>query len=226
MDRKIKDILENFVKYVRHPYIFNDLTARAIEKTKGEGFYHKETIDLSVAHTDQEYVFDGDYISIESVASDVTLKLNSTKNKTIDLTKYSEIYGPFKKFYITNSALSGNLVLNIGTKGMFKLKKQNKDYIPVHKDDQQATAQTDTVLWNPTSGKKFVMTDLMISVDTAMTVHIEDGATTIYEWYLAQNGGVVINLKTPYHSVLADNNLTYTSSALGKISITVEGYEE
>lgn len=104
-------------------------------------------------------------------------------------------------------------------------KKGDSNYTKFHKDDQQTTAQTDTILWNPTAGKKFVVTDIVISVDTAMTVHIEDATTKIFEFYLAANGGVVMNLQTPYQSILADNDLTYTSSTAGKISIEVLGYE-
>jgi len=99
------------------------------------------------------------------------------------------------------------------------------EYTPVHKDDQQSTQQTDKALWTPASGKKFALTDLIISVDTAMTVTVKDGTATIYEFYLAANGGAVINLKTPYVSSAADNVLKYSTSTAGKISISVEGYE-
>lgn len=97
---------------------------------------------------------------------------------------------------------------------------------PISKHDKQTTAQTDKALWTPSSGKKFVITDIIISVDTAMTVTLKDGGEEKFEFYLAANGGVVINLKTPYKSTAADNVLTYSSSAAGTVSITVLGWEE
>jgi len=103
--------------------------------------------------------------------------------------------------------------------------KGDTSYTKVHKDDQQTTAQTNTTLWDPTGGKKFVITDIIISVDTAMTVTLKDEAAVIFEFYFAANGGCVINLQTPYESTTADNILKYTTSTNGKTSITIEGYE-
>lgn len=118
------------------------------------------------------------------------------------------------------------IVLAAGTNIIGYVKDAGVSYTPVHNNDEQTTAQTDTTLWDPTEGNKFVITDIVVSVDTAMTVHIEDGTTKIYEWHFAANGGCVMNLKTSYVSTAANNNLTYTSSAAGKVSIAVDGYEE
>jgi len=120
---------------------------------------------------------------------------------------------------------SGRLELGPSTQIIGAVKRDIVNYTKVHKDDQQTTAQTDTTLWDPTAGKKFVITDISVSTDTAMTIFLEDSATKIYEWYFAANGGCITNLQTPYQSTTADNNLTYTTSADGKTSISVEGYE-
>lgn len=111
------------------------------------------------------------------------------------------------------------------TSGTVTAEKGDTSYTKVHKDDQQTTAQTATTLWDPTGGKKFVITDIIISTDTAMTITLIDQAAVIYEFYFAANGGCVINLQTPYESTTADNILKYTTSANGKTSISIEGYE-
>jgi len=112
-----------------------------------------------------------------------------------------------------------------GTNTIGTVRTATPNYTFVHKHDEQTTAQTDKVLWDPTAGKKFVITDIVVSVDTAMDVHLEDGTTKIYQWHFAANGGCVMNLRTPYQSTTANNNLTYTTSTAGKISIAVDGYE-
>ena len=115
--------------------------------------------------------------------------------------------------------------LPTGTNIIGAVKQDIVNWTAVHKDDQQTTAQTNTDLWTPAGGKKFVLTDIIVSVDTAMTVTFLDEAAKIIEVYLAANGGFTHQFKTPYPSATADNDLKYTTSTDGKISITVEGYE-
>jgi Right handed beta helix region len=134
MDRKIADALEKQADLMKTPFIQNDITERLLEKTGGEGLYNKFTIDLSVAHTDEEYFFSGDRLTVEDVDDAVTIKLNSRKNDPIDLQKIPEIHAPITKFYVTNDAGSGDLKLLCGSKGMFEAKKKleivtNADYI-------------------------------------------------------------------------------------------------
>jgi len=105
------------------------------------------------------------------------------------------------------------------------INKGEPAYTPVKKTGFYTTQQTDTILWDPTAGKKFVITDIVVSVGTAMAVHLEDGTTKIWGWDFAANGGAVINLQTPDESSTADNNLTITMGASGKCSIKVLGYE-
>lgn len=87
------------------------------------------------------------------------------------------------------------------------------------------TQQTDTVLWNPTAGKKFVITDILISTDTNGVVTLKDGSTVIRKYYLAPYGGVSENLVSVETSAAADNNLTITTSVVMNLFITVKGYE-
>jgi len=118
-------------------------------------------------------------------------------------------------FWQETQPVSGAVTTNKGDTG----------YTKVHKDVQTATSQSFATLWDPTAGKKFVITDIIISVDTAMTVMLSDVTTLIFQFFFAANGGCVINLQTPYESTAADNILKYTNTVAGNISITVEGYE-
>ena len=105
------------------------------------------------------------------------------------------------------------------------VKKDKINYTIVNKHVSSADATGGVTIWDPTSGKKFVVTDLIISTDTAMTVTIKDGATNIMVLYLAANGGAVSNFQTPLESSTADNNLTVTASTAGNIAVTATGYE-
>jgi len=84
----------------------------------------------------------------------------------------------------------------------------------------------ETTIWDPTAGKKFVITDIFVSATAAGTCTFKDGtAGTIFlVASLAANGGFVTNLQTPIQSATADNNLTATASAATQY-ITVCGYE-
>jgi len=105
-------------------------------------------------------------------------------------------------------------------------KKGDTAYTKVHKHATYSTAQTDTAIWTPATDKKFVITDICISTDTAMTITLKDGGTQIYQWHFAANGGAVLNLQTPYESSAANNSLTITTSTDGNVAITVQGYEK
>lgn len=99
-------------------------------------------------------------------------------------------------------------------------------HIPVHKNDRQTTGKASVILWTPTSGKKFVITDIVISVEKAGTFTVKDGSAIIDEYYFADNGGCVKNLTFPYISEKVNNTLNYSSLGMaGKTSISVDGYE-
>lgn len=134
MDRKLADALERNADLAKTPFIQNDITERILEKTGGEGLYHKFEFDLSEARTDEEYEFSGDRLTVEDVDDAVTIKLNSKKNSPVDLQKIPEIHGAIKRFFVTNAAGSGTLKLLAGSKGMFEFKKKleflaSPDYI-------------------------------------------------------------------------------------------------
>lgn len=124
MDKKLADVLEKQSELLKTPFIQNEITERILERTGGEGLYHKFEIDLSVAHTDELYEYSGDRFTVENAPDAVTVKLNSVKNSAIDLQEIPEIHSPFTKFYITNIAGTGTLKLLMGSKGMFEAKKK------------------------------------------------------------------------------------------------------
>jgi len=105
------------------------------------------------------------------------------------------------------------------------VKKDVVNYTIINKHVSSADATGGVTVWDPTAGKKFVVTDLIISTDTAMTVTVKDGATNIMVLYLAANGGAVSNFQTPLQSSTADNNLSVTASTSGNIAVTATGYE-
>lgn len=227
MDRKFKDYLEKITKYFRQPFILNEVTERELEKTRGEGFYHKFDIDLSSANSDKEFPYSGDRILTSRIDSKAEIKLNSRKNELIDLKEIGKIKAPFKRFYLTNPAGSSGqkLTLYAGNKGMFE-----PDLIfepkPLKKPIVSADATGGVAVWTPTTGTKFVVTDIILSTDTAMKIELKDGATAEITVYLGINGGFVTNLKKPWKSTAINNVLTIVGSVAGNIGITVFGYEE
>lgn len=89
-----------------------------------------------------------------------------------------------------------------------------------------ATAQA---VWTPAAGKKFVITDIIISTSAAGYLTLFDGTdnTTlrVAKFYLGANAGACKNYRKPYVSATADNVLKYTTGSVVAGSITVSGYE-
>lgn len=111
------------------------------------------------------------------------------------------------------------LTLPDGTKTF----SENQTKVP--KSATYTTAQTDTTLWDPTTGERFNLTDILVSVDSDITVTIKDGSNIIRIYYLIANGGVVENLISEYVSTAINNNLTITTVGAGNCFIAVSGYE-
>jgi len=124
----------------------------------------------------------------------------------------------------TNSI--GTVGLDAGSNLIGAFRKSTIDYSKIVKDAQSADASASAViLWDPTAGKKFVVTDLIISTDVALIVDIDDGTDLIIKLYGGADNTVVINLQTHIQSATADNNLTFQTDGAGAISVTVTGYE-
>lgn len=118
--------------------------------------------------------------------------------------------------------------LPAGTNIIGAVKRDVVNYTPVRKYYTNAGAVTDGVVWSPASGKKWVVTDLVINTSAAATVTLEEdlsaGDSVVMKLDLAANGGVSTNFQTPLQSGEDDADLLVTTSA-GNIYITAIGYE-
>ena len=96
----------------------------------------------------------------------------------------------------------------------------------VHRD-VTITLAGSTVLWTPSVGKRFVVTSLILSTDTAQRVAAVDGAdvagSRIAAPYLAAAGGLIYT--GPYVSAAANNALRIITAAAGNVFASVDGYE-
>lgn len=93
-------------------------------------------------------------------------------------------------------------------------------------NDVQSSAQTDTELVAaPGAGKQIAVTSLYVSTDTAQTVSLESGNSTLmWRQYCGANGGGLLSSGEHNHGLFrcAENEaLTYTSSASGNVFVHV-----
>lgn len=80
----------------------------------------------------------------------------------------------------------------------------------------------------PTSGQKLVITDLLISSDTALRLdfNVESSATVIETVYMAANETKQITLRSIWKLPTANKKLQVQASAAGNISLTPYYYSE
>ncbi len=92
--------------------------------------------------------------------------------------------------------------------------------------DQSAAVAS--VTDSPTSGKKLVITDIIISVDTAMRVDftVESSATVIETIYMAANTTVNVITRGKRKLATADKKLQVKTSVAGNISVNAFYYSE
>jgi hypothetical protein len=136
---------------------------------------------------------------------------------------------------ITSIAAGDNNIGNVdiasiaaGTNLIGAVKRDVINYTAVRYYYTYSGAVTDGIVWSPASGKKWVITDLIINTSAAATVTLEEdksaGDAVVMKFELAANGGVSTNFQTPLMSTEDDADLIVTTSA-GNIYITVSGYE-
>jgi len=79
-------------------------------------------------------------------------------------------------------------------------------------------------IWTPAAGKRFNITDLMISTSTSSDITLIDNTNTISIFYFDNRGGLVSNLRSPYvsSSITASLRVATTTST---VSIFVNGFE-
>lgn len=79
----------------------------------------------------------------------------------------------------------------------------------------------------PTAGQKIVVTDIIVSVDTAMSVLFEDHTgTDQIKVYMSANSTLQITPRTKMKLAVADDVLTAKASVAGNIAVTVYYYSE
>ena len=136
---------------------------------------------------------------------------------------------------IIDNAISGSemqvdvvAALPAGTNIIGAVKRDVINYTPIRKYIAGAGAQTDTIVWSPAAGKKWVITDLICSLSAAGTITFEEDKTggdeVVFALDWAANGGVSSNLQTPIFGTEDDADLIVTTTA-GNVKIFVLGYE-
>lgn len=105
-------------------------------------------------------------------------------------------------------------------------------YVPIHKDADFTGTQTGAAVWTPTSGKKFVVTDIIFStgsVTGSVTFTLFDGTdiagNRVMKLRTGSNSAISQRLKTPFVSAAAGNVLRYTSSGTAESTVLIHGYE-
>ena len=84
----------------------------------------------------------------------------------------------------------------------------------------------ETTLWDPTSGYKWVLTDMIVSTNNLACITFRDGTggSTFLEFWLPANTVTSFHFMTPIQSSAANNNLTGQTSSMTSY-ITLIGYE-
>ncbi len=108
--------------------------------------------------------------------------------------------------------------------GNVKMSSTGVNYVTVEKRVNVGIV-TDSVVWDPATGKQAVITDIEVSTNSANNVTLKHGATVFLgPQYFAANGGMVSNRRTPVVGAV-DENITVTTTA-GNTSVTLTGYEK
>ena len=129
--------------------------------------------------------------------------------------------------------LSANLCYaTIVTLGGGEAKLGGYDFTPVTHTDTNAsdantqTAETDTVVWTPASGRKITLLGVNFTSETATTLLVETGSTAVIPiTECTASGQIVIGNGNPIWRGSANETLTYTTGSAGRHSILMYGYE-
>lgn len=118
----------------------------------------------------------------------------------------------------------------------FKTKIGDKSgKLPIRKDFSYSSTQTNTVLWTPVSGKRYVVTDFILNIRNntlgAITLTIFDDTNVtgniLYKanFEAGSNYDAVCNYVTAFISSAENKSLKITTSGGLMISGTIQGYE-
>lgn len=111
----------------------------------------------------------------------------------------------------------------------------NQGFIPIRKNFHFTGQQTNSIIWTPTSDKKYIITDFIINLYnpsvTATTVEIFDETNSSGNWLYkgtiaaGTTEHIVSNFKFPFVSSVIDNELKLTTSNGITVSGVLHGYE-
>ena len=117
--------------------------------------------------------------------------------------------------------------LNVDTNGNLII--SDRAVTKIHKTVDISAGQTGAAVWTPSSGKTWVLKDIILTLSTGGLVTIFDGTdnTTnrVVKAKFSDNGGLDHAYAQPREGSAADSVLKYTSDSTAVGSITVEGYE-
>ena len=173
-----------------------------------------------VIGTVNDKVADGDLITLGAKAD-----AKSTATDTTAITAMQVL----KQISYSSQNPPSSAVTNAGTFAVQSTDSVNSQTIKSIKAAYTASQTASTVL-TPTSGKKFVVTDIIISASAAGTIYLfdhTDGATACLTptLALAANGGMCNAFKGLYQATAANNLIKYTSGSGAAGSILVYYYE-
>lgn len=107
--------------------------------------------------------------------------------------------------------------------------------IPVRKDFSYTSSQTNTIIWTPASGKRYIVTDFILNIRNnslaAITLTIFDetnaAGNILYKanFESGTNYDAVCNYVTAFISNAENRSLKITTSGNLMISGTIQGYE-
>jgi hypothetical protein len=93
-----------------------------------------------------------------------------------------------------------------------------------------AAGATGTTIWDPTSGYKFLITDIFLSMAEMGRITLFDGtdaaANRVFDGQFDGSTRHFNFQQRPWKSAAADNILKATTDADAEATITVHGYEE
>lgn len=101
--------------------------------------------------------------------------------------------------------------------------------VVIHKDLEVIVAGTNNV-WTPSTGKKFVVVDLIISSDALNTITVFDntdisGNRLLKVRFPANSSPITVDFDVPFVSSTINNILKITTTTAAITNITVHGYE-
>jgi len=88
---------------------------------------------------------------------------------------------------------------------------------------RHAAGSTD--VWQAGAGSKIVITDMFCSIGSPTNeITVSAGGSILTHAYLAENGGFVTNLQTPFESQ-TNGSIYFQTSSIGSANLSLTGYE-